>query len=120
MYTEYCVLIKAHEDAGSYNFESTVQYNHFRWAWYSFLALLEIDYKKGFQCNKCGSYPQTLIMDATGLSFRKELCFWNSKIAIDVPKNRVPKGRLVKTHLMALPSCLLKRLFFILALQIEY
>ena len=96
MYTEYCVLIKAHEDAGSSTFSSTVQYKHFRSAWYAFLALLKIDYTGGFQCTKCGPYPQTLVMDATGLSFRRELGFWNShNIIMDTPKDRIPKGRLV-------------------------
>lgn len=94
MYTEYSVLIKAHEDAGSYSFESIIHYNHFRCSWYSFLELLEIDFTEGFQCAKCGSYPHTLIMDATGLAFRKELCFWKSKMVVDIPKDRVPKGRL--------------------------
>lgn len=94
MYTEYCVLVKAHEDAGNYTFSSTVQYKHFRSAWYAFLSLLEIDYTGGFQCTRCGPYPQTLVMDATGLSFRRELGFWNSNIVMDVSKDRIPKGRL--------------------------
>ena len=92
MYTEYCVLVKAHEDSGNYTFSSTV---HFRSAWYAFLALLDVDYTRGFQCTKCGPYPHTLVMDATGLSFRRELGFWNSHIIMDISKHRVPKGRLV-------------------------
>ena len=94
IYTEYCVLVKAHDDAGNHTFSSTVQYKHFRSAWYAFLALLEIDYTGGFQCPRCGPHPHTLVMDATGLSFRRELGFWNSPIMMDVSKNRVPKGRL--------------------------
>ena len=93
IYTEYCILAKAHEDAGNHTFSSTVQYKHFRSAWYAFLALLDIDYSRGFQCTKCGPYPQTLVMDATGLSFRRELGFWDSNNIMDVSKDRVPKGR---------------------------
>lgn len=93
IYTEYCILVKAHEDAGNHTFSSTVQYKHFRSAWYVFLALLDIDYSRGFQYTKCGPYPQTLVMDATGLSFRRELGFWGSNTIMDVSKDRVPKGR---------------------------
>ena len=89
------MLVKAHDDAGNHTFISTVPYKHFRSAWYAFLALLEIDYTGGFQCPRCGPHPHTLVMDATGLSFRRELGFWNSHdTMIDVSKDRVPKGRL--------------------------
>ncbi len=79
IYTEYCVLSKAHEDAGSDSYKSVVQYKHFRSAWYAFLDLLDIDYTKGFQCVKCGLNPKTLVMDATVLSFRRELGFWKKE-----------------------------------------
>ncbi len=36
MYTEYCTLVKAHEDAGCVNFSTIVQYKHYRSAWYAF------------------------------------------------------------------------------------
>ena len=92
MYTEYCVLIKQHEDAGEVSFKDTVHYDHFRRAWYAFLAHLDIDYSKGFQCKECGSNPHTIVMDATSLSFRRELGFFPSLI-VDTPKDRIPKGR---------------------------
>ncbi len=65
-------LIKAHEDA---DFKEVVQYNHFRSAWYKFLNLLDTEFTEGFQCTICGIHPKILIMDTTGLSFRKELGF---------------------------------------------
>ena len=91
IYTEYNVLARAHEDAGNSTFTSTVHYNHFLSTWYAFLSLLDIDFTQGFQCATCGSHPKTLIMDATGLSFRKELDFWKDSLIVDVPEGRVPK-----------------------------
>ena len=49
MYTEYCVLSKAHEDAGNKDFK-LFPYN-IRSSQYSFLNLLDIDMKKGFERN---------------------------------------------------------------------
>lgn len=93
IFSEYRVLVKAHEDAGNSTFSSTVHYNHFRCAWFAYLSLLDIDFIQGFQCIKCGGDPQMLIMDATGLSFRRELDFWKENLIVDVPKGRVPKGK---------------------------
>ena len=49
MYTEYCVLSKAHEEAGNKDFK-LFAYN-IRSSQYSFLNLLDIDMKKGFERN---------------------------------------------------------------------
>lgn len=72
MYTEYCVLSKAHNDAlapSTSTFMETVPYKLFRSAWYAFLNLLDIDFSSyGFQCKTCGVCPQVVIMDATALS----------------------------------------------------
>ena len=89
VYTEYNVLARAH---GNTTFTSTVHYNHYRSAWYA-LSLLAIDFVQGFQCAECGTHPQTLIMDATGLSFRRELDFWKDNLMVDIPEGKVPKGR---------------------------
>ena len=75
MYTEYCVLSKAHEDAGNKDFK-LFTYNHFRSSWYSFLNLLDIDMKKGFICEQCGAQPDTVLMDATSLAFRRDVESW--------------------------------------------
>lgn len=55
-----------------------MHYNHFRFAWYAYLEVLDVDYSTGFQCNHCGPHPELVIMDATALSFRKKYDFWNS------------------------------------------
>lgn len=75
MYTEYCVLSKAHEDAGNKDFK-LFTYNHFRSSWYSFLNLLNIDMEKGFMCEQCGANPDLVLMDATSLAFRRNLESW--------------------------------------------
>ena len=49
MYTEYCVLSKAHEEVGNKDFK-LFAYN-IRSSQYSFLNLLDIDMKKGFERN---------------------------------------------------------------------
>lgn len=86
-------MVKAHEDAGNPSFSSTVGYHHFRSAWYAFLSLLDIDFSEGFQCITCGNDPQVIVMDATGLSFRKELDFWKDNLLTNLPEGRVPKGK---------------------------
>ncbi len=54
-------------------------YNKFKDSWYSYLALLEIDLEKGFHCEICRDTPKIVIMDATSVSFRKEMVLtWDS------------------------------------------
>ena len=77
MYTEYTIIKMMHADAGSSTLPRLLKYNHFRMAWYSYLGLLNINYSEGFTCTHCGSAPEALIMDATTLSFRKELDMQN-------------------------------------------
>lgn len=85
----------AHEDAGNSTFADTVHYKHFRAAWYAYLSLLDIDFSSGFQCTTCGPYPQTIIMDATSLSFRKDLDFWKKEMLTEISDIKVPKGRYI-------------------------
>lgn len=93
MYTGYTVLVKAHEDGGNPSFSSTVEYHHFRIAWYAFLSLLDIDFSEGFHCNTYGDDPQRIVMDATSLSFRRELDYWKDNLLTNLPEGRVPKGK---------------------------
>lgn len=93
IYTGYTILVKAHEDGGNPGFSSTVEYYHFRSAWYAFLSLIDINFSEGFQCTTCGNSPQVIIMDATGLSFRRELDFWKDNLLANLPEGRIPKGR---------------------------
>eukprot|EP00794_Sanderia_malayensis_P012396 gene12396-13674_t len=53
-------------------------YNKFKKSWYCYLSLLDIHIDKGFQCEICKEQPSLLIMDATSLSFCKELSHWKS------------------------------------------
>ncbi len=48
-----------------------LNYQQWRFSWYAFLNLLDIDYSSGFTCGRCGQYPQVLTCDATSLGFRK-------------------------------------------------
>ncbi len=95
MHTEYCVLNKAHEDVApsTTSFKKIVHYKYFRSAWYAFLNLLDINFLEGFQCATCGVCPQVVVMDATALSFRRELGFWNSDVPSAKSSIAVPKGR---------------------------
>lgn len=73
------MLNQSFVDAGNGDdFKSTVLYCHFLSAWYAYMDLLDIDYTEGFQCSKCGPNPPMIIMDATALSFRKQLDFWGN------------------------------------------
>ena len=80
MFTEYTVLKKIQEDSGSHLFSSLFTYNHFRFSWYSYLSLLDIDYRNGFKCTVCGDQPETVIMDATSLAFRREADSWHEAL----------------------------------------
>ena len=48
-------------------------YNQLRYAWYSFLHLLDIDFSDGSCCPECGSTPETVVCDATTVSFRRKM-----------------------------------------------
>ena len=75
MYTEYCVLSKAYEDAGNKD-SKLFTYNHFCSSWCSFLNLFDIDVKKGFICERCGAQPDIVPMNATSLAFRRDVESW--------------------------------------------
>ena len=78
MYTEYCVLVKAHEDTGNSTFSHTVQYKLFRSAWYAFLALLEINYTNWMKFIQCisSTSPVSALIPPTdeALELVEELC----------------------------------------------
>ena len=48
-------------------------YNQLRYAWYSYLKLLAIDFSNGSSCPECGSTPATVVCDATTVSFRRKM-----------------------------------------------
>ncbi len=57
-------------------FNQILPYKMFCAAWYTFLDLLEIDYSDGFHCSLCVDIPKVVIMDATSLSFKKDMITW--------------------------------------------
>ena len=48
-------------------------YNQLRYAWYSYLNLLDIDFSDGSCCPQCGSVPEIVVCDATTVSFRRKM-----------------------------------------------
>lgn len=62
-----------HEDAGNQNFTTSFMYSHFRWSWYCFMRLLDIDYSGAFVCKapSCGKQPKILLFDGTSLAFQR-------------------------------------------------
>ena len=90
IYTQYCVLVKAHEEAGNQHMKKTFTYNHYRFSWYAFLDLLNMDLKQGFMCSHCECQPEIVIMDATSLSFRKEFIPW--KLEAKSEKDKINKS----------------------------
>ena len=57
------------------------------------MSLLDFSFGQGFQCTRCGPHPQTLIMDATGLSFQRQLDFWRDIDLTDTPDVKVAEGK---------------------------
>lgn len=76
LFTYYSVWQEVMADANILNFKRLLSYHHWRFAWYSFLDLLDVDYEEGFCCPICGKDNDLdiVICDATALSFRQELC----------------------------------------------
>ena len=48
-------------------------YSQLRYAWYSYLNLLDIDFSDGSSCPECGTLPEIVICDATTVSFRRKM-----------------------------------------------
>lgn len=74
MVTSYEVLLRQHKDTGNHQTRSNFSYYHFRWSWYSFLSLLDVNYESAFGCDECKG--EVIVCDATTLSFRRELLSW--------------------------------------------
>ena len=53
--------------------ENRPSYNNLRYAWYSFLLLLDIDFAAGSICSECGPVPDIVVCDATTVAFRKSM-----------------------------------------------
>lgn len=94
MYTEYTILQRMHSYVEREILLDTFKYNHFRCAWYSFLHLLDIDYSTNYCCKLYGDRPDTLVMDATAVSFRRSLDSWHSFVSVlPAPCGNLKMGR---------------------------
>ena len=69
-----------------------LNYQQWRFSWYSFLSLLDIDYASGFICDICGQYPAVLSCDATSLGCRKTFCR-NTELCTEGKPNNTLAGR---------------------------
>lgn len=83
IFTEYSVLKKTFSDSGFPDFFEKMSYQDFKEAWYAFMDLLDIDFDHSFHCPDCGPDPDTVIMDATSVAFRKELLSWKHLFSIN-------------------------------------
>ena len=75
LFTYYSVWQEIMADADVLDFKRLLSYHCWHLAWYNFLDLLDINYEEGFCCAICGkdNSLDTVICDATALSFRQEL-----------------------------------------------
>lgn len=48
-------------------------YNQLRYAWYSYLKLLDINYSEGSICPECGPTPNIIVCDATTVAFCRKM-----------------------------------------------
>lgn len=65
MYAFYNTWKAQQADVGNHSFPEKFPYSCFRWSWYSYLHLLDIDTKQTFYCDEpgCGMHPSTLLFD---------------------------------------------------------
>lgn len=70
-------------DAGYPDFPDKMSYSDFKESWYAFLDLLDLNYCSSFSCPQCGPAPETVVIDATSVAFRKELLSWKNIFSTD-------------------------------------
>lgn len=85
LYAYYNIWNERMKDMGVTNFQNMLSYAQFRHSWYSFLALVNINYEHGFSCPHCKEFPDTVVCDATALSFRKTFVKWKSELTVNQP-----------------------------------
>ena len=75
LFTYYSVWQEIMADADVLDLKRLLSYHCWRFAWYSFLDLLDVNYEEGFCCAICGkdNSLDAVIYDAIALSFRREL-----------------------------------------------
>ena len=80
-------------DLGHEHFPKLCAYSNFVDSWYGFQELLDINLEEGFQCDKCGTDPSTIVCDGVGVGFRRDLlmsalCSSASELQIPIPRKR--------------------------------
>lgn len=85
--------MKTFVDSGFVNIGDKISYQDFKEAWYAFLNLLDIDYQRSFECPSCGPDPDTVVMDATSVAFRKEMISWKNVFS-SVSENSKPYDKI--------------------------
>ncbi len=93
MFTEYTVLDKILGEMDEQPVNHFFKYHHFKSACYSFINLLDVDLSNNFHCDVCGTSPNTMIMDATTISFRKTLASWRLPLAHQLSTATPKAGR---------------------------
>ena len=87
MYTFHQVLMDNHADVGT-SLQDVFPYHKFRFAWNSFIRLLDVDLTTGFSCPSCPpDGPDIIICDGTSLSFQRRM--WKFD-AIEVKSSQIP------------------------------
>ena len=105
IYTEYSVLKKNFCDSGFSCIGDQMSYADFKDAWYAFLNLLAIDYETSFECPGCGPAPETVVMDATSVAFRKEMIEWKSFFSTQLdnskPYDKIDAARYINSRVVS-------------------
>eukprot|EP00794_Sanderia_malayensis_P001828 gene1828-2053_t len=102
IYIFHSIYVQEKRDDGLSELVGNFVYNKFKDSWYSYLRLANIDVNKNFECSKCLNSPAILLMDATSLSFRRELTHWRSflqTVEKDSPGN-IPRYSKFKERIM--------------------
>ena len=72
LHTFFNVWQERNVDAGNFAFHQLIDYNSWRFAWYAFLRLLDINYHQGWICPRCGPQPDIIVCDATSVAFQRQ------------------------------------------------
>ena len=73
MYAFFKTWCEIQADYGNTGFAENMTYHRFKYSWYSFLQLTDIQMQDGFTCPVCETSPTIIICDGTSLSFRRQL-----------------------------------------------
>lgn len=95
MYTFVNVTLEESFDVGLSTLYSLMTYDRFRMAWYNYLDLLDIAFDTGFCCSVCQMQPDTVVFDATTLSYRKEALPLGLSRINDTKEKSIKRARFV-------------------------